>query len=99
MSDNLNKQDYNHLYFNEKAPSVGTPLKGVQIKILTKNKNIIDKENTIGEILVKGPNVIKEYLKISLTKSKFLKKYLKTGDIGYYKYYKKKKIFLYYGKE
>jgi acyl-CoA synthetase (AMP-forming)/AMP-acid ligase II len=94
----LGNNDYEYLYFNEKTPSVGTPLEGVKIKILNKNKKIVDAENIIGEILVKGPNVIRSYVDNNLNKIKFSKGYLKTGDIGYFKYYKKKKFFYLLGR-
>ena len=37
-----------------------------------------------GEILIKGENIFKEYLKRKLTKSKFKNDWFKTGDSGYF---------------
>lgn len=57
--------------------SVGLPLFNNQIKISKSKKNI-------GEILIKGENIFKEYLNDKkLTKSKFENFWFKTGDLGY----------------
>lgn len=55
--------------------SVGKPMPGVDIKIDSPN------EDGIGEILVKGPNVMLGYM--DLKEQPFEDGYLKTGDLGY----------------
>ncbi|KJR41744.1 long-chain-fatty-acid--CoA ligase [Candidatus Magnetoovum chiemensis] len=60
-----------------KAGSAGMPLKGVEVKIDTKDK----KE---GEILVKGPNVMTGYYEMPEETQKVIKDgWFHTGDIGF----------------
>jgi len=64
-------------YFFHKADSVGLPIPNVEF--------IIDSPNSdgVGEILVKGPNVMLGYYKNDeATKATFKGDYLKTGDLG-----------------
>ena len=61
--------------------SVGKPLPGVQVKI-----NVEEEEDgkEIGEILVKGPNVMKGYFDDEqATRETFSGSWLRTGDYGY----------------
>lgn len=61
-----------------KNKSVGKPLPGVEIKIDSPN------DEGIGEILIKGPNVMKGYYKNpEATKEVLVNGYLRTGDLGY----------------
>ena len=65
-----------------KYNSIGKPLPGVKIKILDEEKNTL-KNQGIGEICITGKNVIKSYFDDKkLTRERFFKKYLKTGDFG-----------------
>ena len=62
---------------NVKYGSVGRPLKGVEVKIESPN------ENGIGEIIVKGPTVMKGYYKNEkLTKEALNDGWLHTQDLG-----------------
>ena len=64
---------------NRRKHSVGKPLFNNTVKILKKNKN-----EKYGEILIKGDNLLKNYLnKNELYKSRFKAKWFKTGDLGY----------------
>ncbi|MGB9621192.1 MAG: AMP-dependent synthetase/ligase [Brevinematia bacterium] len=61
-----------------KNKSVGKPIPGVEIKIDSPN------EEGIGEILIKGPNVMKGYYKNpEATEETLVNGYLRTGDLGY----------------
>ncbi len=63
---------------NPKIGSVGLPLKNVEIRIGGAD------ENGIGEIFVRGPNVMKGYYKNeALTRSVIEDGWFRTGDIGY----------------
>ena len=66
-------------FSERKYTSVGIPLKGVEVKILKANKG--DRE---GEILVRGPNVMRGYYKNKEKTDEVLKDgWFYTGDIGY----------------
>ena len=61
-----------------KNTSVGKPLPGVEVKIHNPN------EEGIGEIWIKGPNVMKGYYKNpEATAEVLVDGYLRTGDLGY----------------
>ena len=63
--------------YNKKG-SIGFPLKGVEVKILNKN------EQGIGELAVKGPNVMLGYYDDEeANKEVFQDGYLLTGDLAY----------------
>ena len=64
----------NHLNNNT---SVGKPAPHVEIKIENKH-------NDVGEIWIKGSNVIKEYWNNSVDNQNFIDDWIKTGDLGYF---------------
>ncbi len=68
----------------EFSGSVGEPLADTQIKILDESFNAM-KTNEIGEICIKGPQVMKSYWhKEKLNKEVFTKDgYFRSGDMGY----------------
>ena len=64
--------------YNIKYGSIGLPMPEVEIKIENKN------EKGIGELVVKGPNVMKEYYEMPEETNKVLKDgWFYTGDLGY----------------
>ncbi len=64
--------------YKPKNAAVGKPLPGVEVKIHEPN------EEGIGEIWIKGPNVMKGYYKNPEATSEVLVDgYLRTGDLGY----------------
>lgn len=67
-------------FSNNDIDSVGPPLEGTKIKIINPD------ENGVGEVLVKGPQVMLGYYKnSSATKQAMLDQYFRTGDLGYIK--------------
>ncbi len=65
-----------------KPGSIGLPIKDVEMQIADDDGNFLPPE-TIGEIVVKGPNVMKGYYKDpEATKMAFFGDYFRTGDIG-----------------
>lgn len=76
-------------YFgSDKLGSVGTCLPGNKIIIMDPNTNKKLKNGEVGEILISGPGVMKEYLnnKIETDNMKFddgKTSWIKTGDLGY----------------
>ena len=76
----------------ERRPgAVGEPLPNVEIKLEDENGKEITKEGEIGQILIKGPQVFKEYQNlIEKTKESFKDGWFLTGDVavmedGYYR--------------
>ncbi len=73
---------YNH-EIRHKVGSIGSPVENVEMGIIDDNNNFLP-DNQIGEIVIKGPNVMKEYYrKPEETKNTIFNGWLKTGDIGY----------------
>jgi len=73
------------LLFNNnitKIESVGKPAPNVEIKIITNNGDTSN-EHGIGEVLIKGPNVIDEYWAGTAEASKIKDGWLATGDLGF----------------
>ncbi len=65
-----------------KKGTVGFP-SGIEVKIVDNKSNSL-KTNKIGEILIKGDSVIKEYIdNDSANKESFLNNWFKTGDLGF----------------
>ena len=74
------------LLFNSditKIESVGKPAYDVEIKIVTNDENM-NNESKIGEVLIKGPNVIDEYWRDTGGKYKIKDGWIKTGDLGFF---------------
>lgn len=68
----------------KKIESVGKAIPGVEIIIVDRNGKEVKKE-IIGEICVKGKNIMKGYYKHNeLTKETIRNGWLKTGDLGYF---------------
>lgn len=66
-----------------KPGSIGKPLPGINIKIVDENGKEV-KEGEIGEIVVKGENVMKGYYKLpEETEKSFFGQWFRTGDMGY----------------
>lgn len=70
-----------HVEKRENYQSVGYPFPGVDLKIIDDSGNELI-ENQIGEVYLKGTNIIKHYAD-DHEKEAFLEGWLATGDIGY----------------
>ena len=76
-------------YFNtEKYITIGHSVKDNNLRILHKNK-FINKEKIIGEITISGKFLYNGYF----GKKKSILKYIRTGDLGFYRFYNKKKYY------
>jgi long-chain acyl-CoA synthetase len=66
-----------------KVGSIGIPLPGNEMKIIDENGKDVP-QNTKGEIVIKGDNIMKEYFKNPEANAETLKEgWLHTGDIGH----------------
>jgi malonyl-CoA/methylmalonyl-CoA synthetase len=81
----------NPLHGERRPGYVGTPLPGVEVKLVDENRTQIHEEGIPGEIYVRGASVFNEYWrKPEATRSAFHKGWFRTGDIavaekGYYR--------------
>jgi malonyl-CoA/methylmalonyl-CoA synthetase len=81
----------NPYHGQRRAGAVGIPLPGVEVALFDEANNIIDQENTPGEIRVKGPNVFLEYWNNpEATVGSYTDGWFCTGDVavlesGYYR--------------
>jgi long-chain acyl-CoA synthetase len=67
---------------SDKPGSVGLPLKGVEVKIVDESDQELP-QGEIGEICVKGPNVMKEYQNLPEATAEAMKGgWFHTGDLG-----------------
>lgn len=64
---------------NGREESVGRPAPGVQIKIVNENQDF----SQVGEVWIKGNNVIKKYWNNNEADKNIVDGWLRTGDIGY----------------
>lgn len=65
-----------------KLGSIGLPIRDVEMKIVDDNGNELP-NHTIGEIVVRGPNVMKGYFNLpEATKESFFGEWFRTGDLG-----------------
>jgi long-chain acyl-CoA synthetase len=70
-------------YSKTKFCSIGCPLPGVKVKIVNSKGETLP-PGGIGELVVQGPNVMKEYYNLPLESSRALRNgWLHTGDIAY----------------
>lgn len=75
----------NPLHGTQKLGSVGVPMPGLQIKIVTGDGSFAERgAANIGEVAIKGPNVMQGYYKSpEATALAFSGDWLLTGDLGY----------------
>ncbi len=66
-----------------KLGSVGVPV-GIKVKTVNDNFKKLN-ANEVGEILIKGKSILKEYIASKkINKSSFIKGWFRTGDLGYF---------------
>lgn len=81
----------NPLHGERRPGSVGLPLPGVQVRLVTESGEPINREGEAGEIQVKSPGVFLEYWRQpDKTKESFTDGWFRTGDValleqGYYR--------------
>ncbi len=88
---------FNHPHIPRKAGSIGVPVRDVQLRVADDEGRALP-DGTVGEILIKGPNVMKGYWRLpEVTASTVIDGWLRTGDLavrddeGYYTIVDRKK--------
>jgi long-chain acyl-CoA synthetase len=81
---------FNHPDAERRPGSIGTPIEGVQVRLVDENGNVVP-SGSPGELQVKGPNVMKGYWNLpEATDAAIIDGWFATGDIavvdedGYY---------------
>jgi len=66
-----------------RAGSIGVPLEHIEVRIVDSENRVLP-DFEVGELIVKGPNVMKGYFNQSeVTEKTIVKKWLHTGDLAY----------------
>jgi len=73
---------YNHEWAHRPG-SVGTPIENVEVRVVDEHDRVVS-DGTLGEVVIRGPNVMKGYLgKPDETAHTLRGGWLHSGDIGY----------------
>ncbi len=81
MPVDLDASEYEERMLGSRYPSIGTELPCNRVVVLGADNQICD-ENAIGELAVKGSNVMSAYK--DQVVNPFTEKFFKTGDLGYF---------------
>jgi long-chain acyl-CoA synthetase len=82
LSESSPVASFNHPDRERKPGSIGTPIEGVEMKVVDDDGNEVDR-GEVGEIVIKGHNVMKGYYKRpDATAETIVDGWLHTGDIG-----------------
>ncbi|MFE7223926.1 long-chain fatty acid--CoA ligase [Nocardioides sp. NPDC057577] len=73
---------FNHPHIERKAGSIGVPVREVQLRLVAEDGSETA-PGEVGEILIKGPNVMKGYWQLpEVTAETIVDGWLRTGDLG-----------------
>ena len=82
LSETSPVASFNHPDRERKTGSIGQPVEGVEMKIMDEDGNEVE-QGEVGEIVIKGPNVMKGYWrKDDATKKSIVDGWFHTGDMG-----------------
>ncbi len=82
LSESSPVASFNHPDRERKPGSIGTPIEGVEMKVVDDDSNEVD-QGEVGEILIKGHNVMNGYWnREDATAETIVDGWLHTGDIG-----------------
>jgi long-chain acyl-CoA synthetase len=82
LSESSPVASFNHPDRERKPGSIGTPIEGVEMKVVDDDGNEVD-QGDVGEIVIKGHNVMNGYWKRDdATAETIIDGWLHTGDIG-----------------
>jgi len=83
LSETSPVASFNSLDRARKVGSIGTPIRGVQFRLLDDADAVVSVPDTPGEICIRGPNVMKGYYnKPDATAEALRDGWFRTGDIG-----------------
>jgi len=81
LTESTPSATYNH-QFRHKEGSIGTPIENVEVQIWSDDDEPLPR-GEVGQIVIKGPNVMKEYYNNpQATAETLVNGWLKTGDVG-----------------
>jgi len=82
LSESSPVASFNHADRERKPGSIGTPIEGVEMKVVDEDANEV-KQGEVGEIVIRGHNVMKGYWnRPEATEETIRDGWLHTGDIG-----------------
>jgi long-chain acyl-CoA synthetase len=82
LSETSPVASYNHPDRERKVGSIGTPIEGVEMKVVDEDDNEVS-QGEVGEIVIKGPNVMKGYWRKDEETQKAIKNgWFHTGDMA-----------------
>jgi long-chain acyl-CoA synthetase len=82
LSETSPVASFNHPDRERKAGSIGTPIRGVEMKVVDEDDNELP-AGEVGEIVIRGPNVMKGYWnRADATKEVLRGGWLHTGDVA-----------------
>lgn len=82
----LSDEIYEKAMFSEKKPSAGIPVWGNEVQLMREDNGLIDDDLEVGELVVRGWNVMKGYINNpSATSLAFMNGWFHSGDLAYRK--------------
>jgi long-chain acyl-CoA synthetase len=82
LSETSPVASFNHPDRERKVGSIGTPVAGIEMKVVDEDDNEVD-QGEVGEIVIKGPNVMKGYWRKDEETQKAIKDgWFHTGDMA-----------------
>lgn len=99
ISPNCTKEEYQWAMTARERPSAGSTILGNDVEILAPDSDIPCKPGEIGEIAIRGQNIMSGYLNnIEAQNAAFRSGWFRTGDLAYYEFFDQKRYFFIAGR-